>query len=115
MQNSNAIRSYNEQSWNLSDWNYLVDEVSQVFKFDEEEKYKIENSNTAKIIATLPFEAQCKEPERTAIAHLCLYVAEIKGFKNIVLIFHPMIRTYTTDSLLFLPLKVEVKKSLTME
>ena len=115
MQNSNAIRSYNEQSWNLPEWNYLVDGVSKVFKFDEEEKYKIENSNTAKIIATLPFEAQCKEPERTAIAHLCLYVAEIKGFKNIVLIFHPMIRTYTTDSLLFLPLKVEVKKSLTME
>ena len=46
MQNSNAIRSYNEQSWNLPEWNYLVDEVSKVFKFDEEEKYKIENSNT---------------------------------------------------------------------
>ncbi len=38
MQNSNTIYSYNEQIWNLSEWNYLVDEVSKVFKFNEEEK-----------------------------------------------------------------------------
>ena len=82
MQNSNVFCSYNEQSWNLPEWNYLVDEVSKVFKFDEEEKYQFQNSNTAKIITTIPFEAQCKEPERTAIAHLCLYVAEIKGFQK---------------------------------
>nr|MCR4714201.1 hypothetical protein [Treponemataceae bacterium] len=40
------------------------------------------NSNTAKIIATIPFVAGCNEPERTAIAHLCIYEAEIKGFQK---------------------------------
>ena len=82
MQNSAIIYSYNEQNWNLPEWNYLVDEVSKVFKFDEEEKYQFENSNTARIIATIPFEANCNEPERTAIAHLCLYVAEKRGFQK---------------------------------
>jgi hypothetical protein len=82
MQNSNAICSYNEQLWKLPEWNYFVDEVSKVFRFNEEEKHQFENNKTAKIIATIPFEAGCKEPERTAIAHLCLYIAELKGFQK---------------------------------
>lgn len=42
----------------------------------------LKTSPVAKIIATIPFEAKCIEPERTAIAHLCLYTAEKKGFQK---------------------------------
>lgn len=33
-------------------------------------------------IATIPFVAGCRKPERTAIAHLVIYEAEIKGFQK---------------------------------
>lgn len=40
------------------------------------------NCKTAKLIASIPFAAGCNEPERTAIAHLCIYMAEIRGFQK---------------------------------
>lgn len=71
-----------ENSWNLQEWSYLVNEVSKTFRLTIEERKILENSPVAKIIATIPFEAKCIEPERTAIAHLCLYTAEKKGFQK---------------------------------
>lgn len=63
-------------------WNYLVNEISKVFKLSHKEKKDFESSSTAKLIATIPFEAGCYEPERTAIAHLGLYVMEKRGFQK---------------------------------
>ncbi|MCF0125497.1 MAG: hypothetical protein HUJ68_07055, partial [Clostridia bacterium] len=71
-----------QKEWYLPQWSYLFHEVSKIFKLNSKEKEKLSNSTTAKIIATIPFEAKCKEPERTAIAHLCLYMAELKGFQK---------------------------------
>lgn len=82
MNNTNLAYSYQSNSWNLPEWDYLVDEISKVYNFTQKEKKRFENSYTAKIIATIPFESKCREPERTAIAHLCLYVAEKKGFQR---------------------------------
>lgn len=79
---TNLAFKISNQSWNLPEWEYLVSEVSSVFKLTTKENSKLRNSYTAKIIATIPFEAGCNEPERTAIAHLCLYIAEIKGFQK---------------------------------
>lgn len=66
----------------VPDWNYYVSEISSVFRFTEEETEWFMNCKTAQLIATIPFAAECIEPERTAIAHLCIYVAEIKGFQK---------------------------------
>lgn len=82
MYNTNVAFAYQEESWTLPEWNYLVSEISKVFRFTKEEEIQFLNSRTAKIIATIPFEAKCLNPERTAIAHLCLYVAEIQGFQK---------------------------------
>lgn len=82
MNNSNLAFSYKSNIWDLPEWNYLVEEISKVFRFSEDEKQYFENSYTAKLIATIPFEAGCIEPERTAIAHLCVYVAELRGFQK---------------------------------
>ena len=82
MNNTNLAYSYQSNVWKLPEWNYLVEEISKVFRFSEDERNHFTNSYTAKIIATIPFEAGCKEPERTAIAHLCIYIAEIRGFQK---------------------------------
>lgn len=64
------------------DWNYMVNEISKVFNMNEEETRHFADCGTAKIIAELPFAAGCSEPERTAILHLCIYIAEIRGFQR---------------------------------
>ena len=64
------------------DWNYMVNEISNVFRMSEEETKAFSDCGTARIIAELPFAAGCSEPERTAILHLCIYIAEIRGFQR---------------------------------
>lgn len=76
----NTIKNYDE--WYLPEWNYFVDELSSIFRLTAEEKKQLNNSFTAKIIATIPFAANCIEPERTAILHLCIYLAELKGVQK---------------------------------
>lgn len=66
----------------IPEWDYFVSEISKVFRFTKEETDWFKNCRTAQLIATIPFAAECVEPERTAIAHLCIYVAEIKGFQK---------------------------------
>lgn len=76
-----AFKDDNEVN-SLFDWNYFVNEIGKIFKFTSEEILWFTNCKTAKLITTIPFAANCIEPERTAIAHLCIYVAEIKGFQK---------------------------------
>ena len=66
----------------FSEWDYLVSETAKVFGLNTKQTEQLYNSNTAKIIARLPFVARCKEPERTAIAHLVIYEAELLGFQK---------------------------------
>mgnify|MGYP003419686877 FL=1 len=82
MYNSTLALKNNQNSWNLKEWDYLATEISNAFRFTNEEKDVFSNNPTAKLIASIPFVANCIEPERTAIAHLCLYVAELKGFQK---------------------------------
>lgn len=63
-------------------WEYFVQEMKNVFRFTRKETKWFRNCKTAKLIATIPFAAKCDEPERTAIAHLCIYLAEIRGFQK---------------------------------
>ena len=63
-------------------WEYFVQEMKNVFRFTRKETKWFRNCKTAKLIATIPFAAECDEPERTAIAHLCIYLAEIRGFQK---------------------------------
>lgn len=81
MTNSNLAYQFYEKNL-LEEWDYILDEISKVFEFSPEEKTKFDNSDTVKIIATIPFVANCIEPERTAIAHLCLYEVEKRGFNK---------------------------------
>ena len=63
-------------------WDYLTKEISKTFRFTNKENQEFTNSITAKLIAAIPFVADCYEPEKTAIAHLGLYVMEKRGFQK---------------------------------
>ena len=66
----------------VKDWDYFIVELCKVFNLSFNEKEKLKSSKVAKLIATIPYVAKCNEPERTAIAHLCLYMSEIRGFEK---------------------------------
>ncbi len=44
------------------------------FRFSVEEKSKFSTLKTARLIAALPFLAECEDAERTALAHLSMYI-----------------------------------------
>ena len=82
MNNSNLAYAENLNHFDFAEWKYIVEESSFVFRLTETEKENLLNSTTAKIIATIPFAAKCEDAERTAIAHICLYLAELRGFQK---------------------------------
>lgn len=69
MNKSNLALKRNNNPIEIPEWNYFVSELQKVFKLTKDETYHIENSITAKIIATIPYAANCREPERIAISH----------------------------------------------
>jgi hypothetical protein len=81
MFNTNLAYSISDEE-SVKDWDYFIDELSKVFNLSFNEKEKLQSSKVAKLIAAIPYVAKCNEPERTAIAHLCLYMSEIRGFEK---------------------------------
>jgi hypothetical protein len=55
-------------------WNSIVPIVSSAFSMDDSRSERLRANTTAKLIAAIPFLAGCREPERTALAHLGTYV-----------------------------------------
>ncbi|MBR4791233.1 MAG: hypothetical protein IK024_10115 [Treponema sp.] len=78
----NCVITEDEFQMSEGMWIYLVEEMKKVYRFTRKETKWFRNCQTAKLIATIPFAAGCDEPERTAIAHLCIYLAEIRGFQR---------------------------------
>jgi hypothetical protein len=64
-------------------WDELCDCMAETFRFTEEEKDFFAKDAVAQLIAALPFEAKCDEPARTALAHLAIYMTELRGGKKI--------------------------------
>ena len=80
MKNLNVI---SENDFGASfDWNYFENELSRVFRLTDDERKILHKSTAARLIATIPFAANCDDPFRTAILHLCAYMAELKGFEK---------------------------------
>lgn len=82
MKEKNVIYKNQISEWNLNEWDYIVKETITVFRLTPEEAKELYNSTTAKIIATIPFAANCEDAERTATAHIALYLTEKKGFQK---------------------------------
>ena len=80
MYNSNL--AYKIDNTEVPECDYFVNEILNIFNLSDEETKKLAENNTVKLIVAVPFVAQCCWPERTALAHLCLYVAEIKELQK---------------------------------
>lgn len=80
MNDTNLAYSYQINEWKLPEWNYLVNEISNVFRFSDDEKNRFENSYTARLIASIPFEAGNKEIINHGMNILALIMLE--GYKN---------------------------------
>lgn len=80
MNTTNLAERFEDE--NFKEWNYIALETAKVYELTKRKTEQLYNSSTAKLIAKIPFTAGCKNPERTAIAHLVLYEAEIKGFQK---------------------------------
>lgn len=78
----NSNLAYAEKCIEVPCWDYIIPEVSKVFRLNDSERQFLENSSIAKIIVTIPFEANCVNPERIAISHLGIFLMEIKGFQT---------------------------------
>jgi hypothetical protein len=55
-------------------WQEIVSIIASSFAMDESRKTALANNAVAKLIAAIPFQAGCREPERTALAHLATYI-----------------------------------------
>ncbi|MEE3312726.1 MAG: hypothetical protein VZR56_01065 [Treponema sp.] len=66
----------------IPEWDYFVEEAKSVFNLSDSDTDRLYGNKTARIIASIPFAAGCKDAERTAILHLCAYIAEIRGFQK---------------------------------
>jgi hypothetical protein len=64
-------------------WETLCDSAAETFRFTTREKADFAGSRTARLIAAIPFVAGCDEPERTALAHLAVYMTELRGGSSI--------------------------------
>ena len=60
-------------------WSDLVTAVAVAFRFIPEEAEALHQSKTARLIGSLPFLAGCDQPERTALAHVSVFVLSSRG------------------------------------
>lgn len=79
---SNQLKT-NSGVFTLTHWDNLRTCVSETFRFSAEEDEAFARDSVAKLIAAIPFEAGCDEPERTALAHLAVYMTELRGGRKI--------------------------------
>jgi hypothetical protein len=55
-------------------WVRLCGIVASAYSMTADKAAALEENVTGKLIASIPYEAGCREPERTALAHLAVYV-----------------------------------------
>lgn len=60
-------------------WSKLAEETAVSFRMTAEEATRFKEGNVAKLIAAIPFLAGCDQSERTALAHLSIYLIASRG------------------------------------
>lgn len=56
------------------EWKDIVSIIASSFNIDDAKKARLLASPTPKLIAAIPYLAGCREPKRTALAHLATYL-----------------------------------------
>jgi len=61
-------------SFDQAVWAELASTIENAFCLDAAASSRLEGNNTARLVAALPYLADCEEPRRTALAHLGIFV-----------------------------------------
>ena len=65
-------------------WEAMVDRLGLVFSLTEERKSAVRDNAVMKLTGALPYLAGCERPDRTALAHLSVYMlAALPGGKDV--------------------------------
>lgn len=62
-------------------WHDIVPAVAGSFRMDEDEHQWLSEKPVARLIGAIPFIAGCDQPERTAVAHLGVYLLSVLDTK----------------------------------
>ncbi len=63
-------------------WGEICDAVSKAFRLTAEEQSALQKKEVAKLIAAIPFLAECEDAERTSVAHLGTYLLSVRETKK---------------------------------
>ncbi|MBT3275044.1 MAG: hypothetical protein HN368_17955, partial [Spirochaetales bacterium] len=66
-------------TFSSANWQELGGAVADAFRFTKKERASFLGNNLPRLIAAIPFIADCDDPERTAISHLGTYVLSIRA------------------------------------
>jgi hypothetical protein len=80
---ASATRNTSLETRESFPWETLCTCVAETFRFTDKERADFALNRTAKLIAALPFAAGCEEAERTALAHLAIYMTELRGGRRV--------------------------------
>lgn len=80
MNSNNSSTNDIEEKFN---WEDISTKIAQSFNFSSDEVNRLCNSKTAKYIAAIPYAANCYEAERTAMAHVAVYIIANKSCRKI--------------------------------
>jgi hypothetical protein len=62
------------QTFTTETWDRLSGIVASAYSMSPAKAAELKENVTARLIASIPYEAGCREPERTALAHVAVYV-----------------------------------------
>jgi hypothetical protein len=62
------------QAFSTETWDRISGIVASAYSMSPERAAELKANVTARLIASIPYEAGCREPERTALAHAAIYV-----------------------------------------
>lgn len=68
-----------------SDWNTLLDVLKRQFNYDNARLESFRENRLLKLVAAIPFVANCENPYRTAIVHLSTMIIASEAGKDIFL------------------------------
>ncbi|HAK44752.1 MAG TPA: hypothetical protein DCO79_02365 [Spirochaeta sp.] len=73
------------ETFTTESWPVIIDTIAAAFHFTEAQKKGFYNNKTAKLIAAIPFIAECRQPMRTAVSHVAIYQIARREGKEIFL------------------------------
>jgi len=63
-------------------WPIICANTAKTFRLTFDEQDCLSRNKVARLIAMIPYIAKCDEAERTALAHIAVYITALRGGKN---------------------------------